>query len=177
VHLDAVEAGLMPAWNKCSVFVGEIADVAQSLLIELIFLRSYSSWGLLTGLLCFLHGQPTSARMLPYLVGCAKHFDFFQHHGEAIEDFAFLGILRGKLPIDDLSQLLEKHRVEGISLSKDVRELIILLGVLQPQSIHCIIQMLENAQERCEELRQCIRPLLDLPREEFDVVIDIPHEH
>ena len=156
VHLDAVEAGLMPARDQCSVFVGEIADVAQSLLIEVIFLRSYASWGLLTGLLCFLHGQPTSARMLPYLVGCAKHFDFFQHHGEAIEDFTFLGILRGELPIDDLSQLLEKHRVKGISFRKDVRELIILLGVLQPQSIHCIIKMLENAQKRCEELRQSV---------------------
>jgi hypothetical protein len=94
--------------------------------------------------------------MFSYLIGCAKHFDFFQHHGEDIEDFALLGILRRQLPIDDLSQLLEKHRVEGISLCKDVRELIILLGVLQPQSIHCIIQMLENAQERCEELSQSV---------------------
>jgi len=68
--------------------------------------------------------------VLPYLIGGAKHFDLFQHHGEAIEDFAFLGILRGQLPIDDLSQLLEEHRVEGIRLRKDLRELIILLGVL-----------------------------------------------
>ena len=146
----------MPARDQCSIFVGEITDVAQSLLIEVIFLRGHTSWGLLTGLLCFLHGQPTSARMLPYLVGCAKHFDFFQHHGEAIEDFTFLGTLRGQLPIDDLSQLLEKHWVEGISLRKDVRELIILLGILKPQSIHCIIQMFENAQERCKELRQSV---------------------
>jgi hypothetical protein len=68
--------------------------------------------------------------VLPYLIGSAKHFDLFQHHGEAIEDFAFLRILRGQLPIDDLSQLLEEHWVEGISLCKDLRELIILLGVL-----------------------------------------------
>ena len=156
MHLNAVEASLMPARDQCSVFIGEIADVAQSLLIKVIFLRGHTSWGLFTGLLCFLHRQPTSARMLSYLVGCAKHFDFFQHHGEAIEDFTFLGILRWQLPIDYLSQLLEKHWVEGISLRKDVRELIILLGVLQPQSIHCIIQILENTQERCEELRQSV---------------------
>jgi hypothetical protein len=68
--------------------------------------------------------------VLPYLIGGAKHFDLFQHHGEAIEDFAFLRILRGQLPIDDLSQLLEEHRVEGICLRKDLGQLIIILGVL-----------------------------------------------
>lgn len=156
VHLNAVEASLMPARDQCSVFVGEIADIAQSLLIEVIFLRGQTSWSILTGILCFIHGQPTSPRMLPYLIGSAQHFNFFQHHRESIEDFTFLGILRRQLPIDDLSQLLEEHGVEGISLRKDIRELIILLGVLQPQSIHCIIEMLENAQERCEELSQSI---------------------
>ena len=136
----------MPARDQGSIFIGEIADVAQSLLIEFIVLSRHASRGLLAGFLCFIHGQPTCAGMLPYLIGSAKHFNFFQHHGKAIEDFAFLGILRGQLTIDDLSQLLEKHRVERISLRKDVRECVILLGVLKPQSIHCMIKMPENAQ-------------------------------
>ncbi len=77
VHLDAVEAGLMPARDQGSVFIGEIADVAQSLLIEVIFLSSQAALGLLTSLLCFIHGQPTCAGMLTYLIGSAKHFNFF----------------------------------------------------------------------------------------------------
>jgi hypothetical protein len=129
----------MPARDQSSVFIGEIAYVAQSLLIEVLFLRGHTTRGLLAGFLCFLHGQRACAGMLPDLIRGAEHFDLFQHHGEAIEDFAFLGALRGQLPIDDLSQLLEEHRVEGIRLRKDLGQLVILLRVLQPQSIHCII--------------------------------------
>ena len=136
----------MPARDQCSVFIGEIAYVAQSLLIEVLFLRGHTSWGLLAGFLSFLHGQRTRAGVLPYLISSAEHFDLLQHHGEAIEDFAFLRILRGQLPIDDLSQLLEEHRVEGIRLRKDLGQLVILLRVLEPQSIHRIVQVLENAQ-------------------------------
>ena len=43
VHLDALEAGLMPAGDDNSVFVGEIAYVAQSLLIEFLLLKVLSA--------------------------------------------------------------------------------------------------------------------------------------
>jgi hypothetical protein len=110
MYLNALLACLMPTWYEYSVFVCEIANVAQFLFIELFLLHH-----LLGVATRFVYHRVTilaSDAMSPDLIGLAEHLDLIKHLFKYREGLLLFHVTGWQLTHHYRLQFLEKDGVK-----------------------------------------------------------------
>lgn len=142
VDLNALLAGLMSARNENSVFLSEVANIAQFLFVKFF---------LLLFLLTFIHCAVTVLALdtvFSDFVGLAEHFNLVEHLFEHLVYVLFVHVNGWELILHCFFESLEKNGVEGVGLVENVSQAIVAMVVTVTETIHCIVQVLQNTYER-----------------------------